>query len=351
METTIQTFKETRMPFGIQRVTPITSLRGVGRINVNNPNSFSKSFVFNKELQLLKSPLVNPFIVFSCFSDITQVFHNNHISSIQIINNSFADVMVGNLHKPFPSSRDFFQLSLGGLRAFRLKNRNEFITLNSQLFDIFSIEFIVGSDSEFINSQVHSKNPTMLVRIYGAFLGECKSEIMFIFRLSQKTFNNFPIIKIFQSIIRNFNRNLNSTLDSGDTQNIIFETKTTRSIISHRDFKDIRIRFSFLNNTTRLFNTSNRKLRRQTHLPQIFIDKRMELNIISNLHSPSNVNTMLESFFVEFNSFQNNFINFNFNWDRPYQHCKDLRNSNYLNISENSIPPKPKDLGILEQVI
>src|SRR4030042_2802803 len=83
METTIQTLKETRMPFGIQRITPIASLRGVSRIDINNPNSFSESFVFNKELQLPESPLVNPFIIFSCCSDANQIFHNNNISFIQ----------------------------------------------------------------------------------------------------------------------------------------------------------------------------------------------------------------------------------------------------------------------------
>src|SRR4030042_5547136 len=171
METTIQTLKETRMPFGIQRITPIASLRGVSRIDINNPNSFSESFVFNKELQLPESPLVNPFIIFSCCSDANQIFHNNNITFIQSINNSFADFMVLQSHKPIPSVRDSFKLSLGRFCAFRLKLRNKFIMLDSKLFKIFSVEFIIRSDSNFIDTAVHSKNFKMLVRSPRAFCG------------------------------------------------------------------------------------------------------------------------------------------------------------------------------------
>jgi len=332
------------MSGGIQTSTPITSLRGIFRIDINNPDSFSQSLVFNKLLHLEKCPLVNPFIVFSCFSNSLQIFHNNNISTIQTFNNSLADVMITPSHKPSPSTREFFQLPLSRFCAFRLESRNHFIMLNPQFFNVLSIEFIVGCDCEFIDSQVHSKNPTMLVRIYGAFSGECESEIIFFSTLSQKTFSNFPI-KILQSIIRNFNRNFNSSHNGRDTQNIIFEGETSRCVIPDRSSFDKWFCLCFLNHSTRLFNTSNRKLRRQSHLSQIFINEGMEFDIISNLHSPSNINTMLKSLLIKFNSFDNQIINFQFYGNRPNQHTN-LRNSNYLNISENISPPKPKGMGI-----
>jgi len=137
METTTQTLKETRMSGGIQTSTPITSLRGIFRIDINNPDSFSQSLVFNKLLHLEKCPLVNPFIVFSCFSNSLQIFHNNNISTIQTFNNSLADVMITPSHKPSPSTREFFQLPLSRFCAFRLESRNHFIMLNPQFLMFF----------------------------------------------------------------------------------------------------------------------------------------------------------------------------------------------------------------------
>ncbi len=345
METTTQTLKKTRMSGSIQTSTPITRLGSVFRIDINNPNSFSQSFVFDKLLHLEKCPLVNPFVVFSCSSNSLQIFHNNNISTIQTFNNTLADVMITPSHKPFPSTREFSQLPLSRFCAFRLESRNKFIMLNPQLLNVLSIEFIVGCDCEFINSQVHPKNFTMLVRSYGAFSGECESEIIFFFRLSEQTFSNFPI-KIFQSITRNFDRNFNSTINGGDAQNIIFKTETSRSIISDRNSIDNWIRLCFFNHSTRLFNTSDRKLRGQSHLPQILINKRMEFNIISNLHTPSSINTMLKSLFIQLNSFNYQIINLNLNWNTSNQHCKNTTESGYLNISESISPPKAEAMGI-----
>jgi len=333
METTIQTLEETRMPFGIQRITPIASLRGVSRIDINNPNSFSESFVFNKELKLSESPLVNPFIIFSCCSDTNQIFHNNNISFIQSTNNSFADFMILQSHKLSPSARNSFKLPLGRLRAFRLKLSNKFIMLDSKIFKIFSIEFIVGSYCNFINTAVHSKNFEMLVRSPRAFCGECEDEKVFIICASQKTFNNLPI-KIFQGIIRNFYRNLNSTLKSRDAQNIIFEGETSGSIIPNRSPFNKWFCLGFLNHSTSLFDTRDRKLSRKPQSSQISVNKWMEFDIISNLHLPSFINTELKPMLVEFNSPDNQIINFQFNRNASNQHHKEIKEQDYLNLTK-----------------
>ena len=347
---TIPTFKESRMSSGISTRTPIAFFGGISRINIDNSNSFFQSLIFNKVLELSESPLVNPFVVSSRLSDSSQVLYNNNISAFQRGNNRFAYFVVSPTHEPIPFSRELFEFSLGSLGAFGLEFTNKPISPLSQGFNFITIKNIVRGDCEFINPQVHPKNFTMLVRSFGAFLRECKSKIMFILRLSKQTFNNIPTLKIFQSIIRNTDRNFNSTFKSRDTQNIISERETSRSIIPNRSPINKRFTFSFLNNSTSLFDTRDRKLRGKSKSSQIIVNKRMEFDIIPNFQFPSSINTELKPLLVEFDSLQDKLINIQLNWDTSNQHGKDLSNSDYLNISEglnSAIPPTNKFVGIL----
>ena len=347
---TILTLKESRMSSSISTRTPIAFFGCISRINIDNPYSLFQSLIFNKVLELPKSPLVNPFVVPSRLSDSSQIFHNNNISHFQRGNNRFAYLVVSPTHKPIPFSRELFEFSLGSFCAFGLKFTNKPISPLSQGFNFITIKNIVGSDGEFINSQVHPKNFTMLVRSCGAFSGECKSKIMFIFRLSKKAFNNLPIFKIFQSIIRNRDRNLNSTFESRNTQNIIFKRETSWSIIPNRSPIDKGFTFSFLDNSTSLFNAGDRELRGQTYAPQIIINKRMEFDIVPNSQFPSFINTELKPLLIEFDSLQDNLTNIQLNRNTSYQHCRNLSNSYYLNVSEglnSAIPPTNKFVGLL----
>ena len=348
---TIPTFKESRMSNSIPIMASITFLGCVGRINIDNSTTFFKSFIFDKVLKLSKRPLVNPFIISSRDSNSTQIFHNNNISLIQTGNNRKTDVMVSPTHKPRPFAREFFEFSLGTSGAFALEFTNKFISLYPQGFNFVTIKNIFGSDCEIINSQVHPKNFRMLVRSFGAFLRECEGEIGFIFLSVEQTFNNFPIIKIFSCIFRNINRNFNSTLDGRDTQNIMFERETSRSIISDRSSINQRFSFSLFNNPTSHLNTRSRELSRKSKFSQFRINKGMEFNIITNSQSPSIFNTILKSLLIQVKSINYAIINFNFNRNTSNQHCKDSSNSDYLNVSEGSIPPTSEEVGFLEQVL
>lgn len=341
------TFNKSPMSNSISVMTDTTRLGGISRINVNNSNPFSQSLIFNELLKFKERPLVNPFIISCRFSNSFQIFHDDDIATIQTINNIFTDIVITPSHEPSPASRDSFQLSLRSLCAFTLKNRNEFVMFDPQLFNIFTIEFPLGGNSNFIDPEVNAQNSVTMLRKLGIFPEECKSKIIFSFIFSKETFSQFQFIKILQSIIRNLNRDFNSSCDSRNTQNIIFERKTPRRIIPNGNFIYNWIRFGFFNKATSLFNAGYRKLRRQTKFSQLSINERMELDIISNIHSPSNINTMLKSLFIKFNSINNSFINFNFN-RYTSQHGKISKDSNYLNILEDyGIPPNLKRSGIL----
>jgi len=342
------TFNKSAMPNSFSVMADRTGLRSISRININYPNSFSQSFVFNKTLQLSESPLMNPFIVFNCCSNSFKVFHDDYIAIIKSFNNSFANVVILQSHKPIPSARNSFKLSLTGSGAFRLKNRNEFIMFDSQMFNTPSKKFAIRSDCNFIDTAVHSKNFEMLVRSPRAFCGECEDKETSVFAVnSQQAFNNLPV-KIFQSIIRNLNRNFNSALNSGDAQNIIFKRETSWGVIPNRNSFNKGFSFGFFNHSTSLFNTRDSKLRRQSKTSNLLIDKRMEFYIIPNLHFPSFINTQLNPLLVKFSSFDNQIINFQFYGNASNQHCKYLRNTNYLNLSEGSIPPTIEMVGLLE---
>lgn len=336
-----------------QQSTARADLGSIVRLNLNKFNSFNFCFIFDKLLKLVKTPIGNPIVhlpTSSDFSDSFQIFHYDFVSS-ETGNYFLADVVINPTHETIFSSRKFFQKSSTGMSAFVLKFTSQEFEFSFGLFDFGGFEeLFIGCNGEIINSQVHPKNLILQVRVNGAFSGECEKEIADSFFINhQQTFRNFPS-EIFFIAIRNLKRNLNSAFNSGDAQNIIFEGSRTGEVVSNRNSVDNWIRFCFLNHTTRLFDTSNSNLGWKG-FSQFGINKGMQLNIISNLHTPSNINTILKSLFIQLNSFDNLFSWFNFDFSGYPDLHKDLRNSTYLNISEGSIPPTLKSMGILEQII
>lgn len=336
---TISTFLESSMSRSISPMTPITFFGSVSRINVDNPYSFSESLVFYKALELVESPLVYPLIISCSLSDTTQIFHNNNITFIQIRYNRSTYVMISPTHKPRPCSRELFEFSLGTSGAFALEFTNKFVSLYPQGFNFVTVKNIFGSDSEIINPQVHPENFVMLVRSHRSFLGECECEVRFIFGLGKQTFNNLPIFKIFQSIVRNLNGNFNSTLNSRDTQNIIFKRETSRGIVSNRNIIDNGAFTFTLQDSTSHFYTGSRELSRKSNSSKFRINMRMEFNIVIDSKQSSIINTILKSLLVKVNSINYNIINFNLNRNTSNQH-NNSTDSDYLNISEadNSSP-------------
>jgi len=343
------TLKEPRMSDSISVVTSITFFRCVSRINIDNSDSLSKSLIFNKVLKLSKSPLVNPLIVSSGDSNSTQIFHNNNISFFEGGNNRSTNVMVCPSHKPFPSSGKFLQLLSGTSCAFGLEFANKSVSFFPQGFNFVTIKNIPGSDCKIINPQVHPKNFGMLVRSFGIFLGECKSEISFIIGLGEQTLDDIPIFKIMQSVFGDSNRNFNSSINCRDTQNIIFKRETSWSIISDRSVFNQGFSFGFLQNPTSHFNTRSRKLSRKSEISQFRIDKRVKFNIVFNSQIPTIFNTILKSLFVKVNSIHHNFVNFNLNRNTSNQHHQDIKGSDYLNLSKlnSAIPPTDESMGLL----
>ena len=345
------TLDETSMPDSINIMTSTASLGSVSGININNSNTLHQRFIFDKALELPESPLVDPYVIFGTLSDSRQVFHNNGISFIQTINDSLTDIVIFPTHQPSPLPTHFLEFSLGSSGAFALELTHKFIMPDSFLLDIFSVEPPFTTYNESINADVKPQN-SLCLRALRLNTSECEQEESPIKLVDhQKTFTNLPIFEIDFETIRNRKGNLNSTFKSGNTQDTILNGSRTGEVVTNRNIIDERFSFGFLDHPTGLFDAPNRQLRGQTQLSQIIIDKGMEFNIIPNSHFPSPVNTQLQSSFVDFNSINNLRSCFNFNFGRCSQTHRLLRNSNYLNISEDSFSSPMQDKGVSEAMI
>ena len=323
---------------------------GIVRFNSNKFNPSYLCFVLDEVLQLKETPITNPIIHSSSkisFSNPLEIFHNN-FASIKIINNFLADVMINPSHETSLFSRNLLQEPSGTLSAFALEFTSQELEFSFNLLNLGGMEELsIRSDSEIINPQVHTQNSTLRVRALGRkFLGECKQEEASAFFVNpQKALFNFPT-EIFFIAIRNSKRNFNSSFNCGNAQNIILERSRTREIVSNRTELDYWIGFCSFNNSTGLLNAGNSQLTLQSHFSQFGVNKRMKLNIISNFHSPSDINTMLKSFLIEINCINNLLSWFNFNFGCYSNSHKNYKDNYYLNLLEGISPPNPKGRGI-----
>ena len=336
-----------------------TDLGSIFRINSNNFNSIPFSFILDKTLQLKEAPIANPIVHSFSSSNISnslEVFHNN-LASVKIVYNLPADIVINPSHEMFLFSRNLFQEPSGTSSSFSLKFTSQEFEFPFNLFNFRGVEELpVRSNSEIMDSQVHTQNSTLRVRALGRkFLGECEQEKASAFIINpQKAFINFPTEIIFKTIWGS-ERNFNSAIDSRNAQDIVLERETSWRVISDRTEFDKRFGLGFFNNSTGLFNAGNSKLRRKPNYFQFLINKRMQFNIIPNFQFPSFINTDLQSFFISSNSVNNLSSWFNSDFSCCSNSHRLSTNSNFINLSilnsEGISPPNPEGMGIRNATI
>jgi len=309
MVRTIRALDKPRVSDSVETATSGTSLGSVFWINQDNINSNPLCFVCDELPQLVETPITEPSVhsfSFSLFPDTFQIFHHDGISTIESGDNLFADSMIFNSHKSFLFSRDMLEQSSGTSSAFGLKlfSQSRIFT-----FDSFSYgrmeELPIGSDEQFINAEVQTKNTSLRLSATGLnFFSKCENEETPIFFIkSEETFAHIPTIKIFFKTFRNIDIKRLSSLDSGDAQDIMFERGTSRKVVSDRTPVDDWLGFSLFDYSTGLFYTGYSKLAMETDFPEMLIDEWMESDIIPNFFIPSDVNTIIQPFFIEGYSF------------------------------------------------
>lgn len=331
-----------------------TQLGSIMRCNSLDNNTYSFSFILDERLKLIETPVANPIIhslSTSLLSDTFKVFHYNLVS-IEIGNNVFTDIMVCPSHElVFPTTKlDEKSLSLSC--AFGLKFTTQIFEFPFSLLDFSRIiKPAVRTDGEVIYSEVNAKNSILDIRTFGSNLfRECKQEITSTFFINpEQTFSYFPTEIVFITV-RDTEWNLNSTFDGCNTQNIIFEGCRPREVISHGASVDNGFRLSFLDHSTRLFYASDCELRLQSVRPQCFINQRLKFDIVLDFVFPSCINTELQTFSIDVESF--NYLGSSNNLN--FSCCSDVHDiENTVDIYKTygggvSIPPTIKIVGFFE---
>jgi len=284
-----------------------TYLGSIVRLDSQDFNTFPFSFVLDKTLQLIETPITNPIVhslSSSLFTNTFEVFHN-YLVSIEFGNNVFADVMINPSHPTSFLSRDFAKQSLTGFCAFGLENRTQMFEFSFDLLNLCRIiKLAVGSDCQVIYSEVDAKNSTLDIRAIGSNLfRECEQEEAFTFFINpEKALSDIPS-EIFFVAVRYSEWHFNSAFDCSKTKNIVFEGCRTREIISHRTSGYNWLSFSFFDHPTRLLDTSNSELALKSITFKCRIDKGMQFDIIPYLVVPCSINTELQSFSINLESF------------------------------------------------
>jgi hypothetical protein len=284
-----------------------TDLGSIVRLDLDNFNAFSFGFVLDETLQLEETPITNPIVhnlSSPLFSDTFEVFHK-YLVSIEFGNNAFADVMINPSHPTSFLSRDFAEQSLTGFCAFGLKNGTQVFEFSFDLLDFGRIiKPAIRTDSKIVYSEVDAKNSTLDIRAIGSNLfRECEQEEASTFFInSEKALSDIPT-EIFFVTFRDSEWDFNSAFDCSKTKNIVFEGCRTREIISHRTSVDDWFGLGFLDHSTGLFDTSDSKLALQSITFERGIYKWMEFDVIPYLVVPCSINTKLQSFSIDFESF------------------------------------------------
>ncbi len=296
--------------------TSMADLRGIVRLDPNNFNTSLNSFILDKALQLIETPVTNPIVhnsPSSLFPYSFEVFHNNLVS-VEVGNNIFTYTMVYMLHPTSFSSREFSKQSLTGTSAFRLKFGTQILEFPFDLFDFSRIiKPAVRSDSKVVYSEVNAKNSSLraTVRLRDSNLSrECEDKETSAFFIHPKqALTNFPT-EILSVTCRDVKVELLPTFKQPNNQSISFDISTSWEVVSNRSFFDDWLTFSLLNHTTSLPHASDSYLGRQFEsFPNCLIDGIMQFEVLSYFMFPSIINTELNGFSVSLDS-----INYFFSW-------------------------------------
>lgn len=328
------------------------------RIAIYNPISCSYSFIINERLHLPESPLMNPLII-STFAppNVCQIFHHNGCSCWNTLNDSLAYIMVSPHHKPSPSARQSFKMPSSRLRAFGLKFTNQFIMLDSERFNLFSKEEFIRCNCKVIYSEINPKNSVLETRAFRIdVFGEREQEEASAFFINSKeTLFDIPS-EIFFVTGWNSEWNFNSAFNCSQRQNIILEGCRTREVVSHRTSSYDRFGLGFLYHLTSLSDTTNSELCLETFAFEVSINNSLQFELVSYLIFPTPINTILQTFSINFDSLDYFRFNRNFNFsgcsclhniEEEQQIYKTFYQESMTEETDMAIPPLFKNRGAL----
>ena len=203
-------------------------------ISFNYFNSSLQSLIPNKAMQLIETPSAQPEVEpFSLllFSYAFKVFQNDS-SSVAIANNLFADYMVPvSLETPLPA-RNLLQEFLAGTSAFALEPCSQSLEFEPVRFNFATAkELPIACYSNMVYSDINTKK-SVRISWNADVSGKCNMQEHSVVLVNSKQSSLITPIKILPIVFRNFNRNVNPTIDCCESDFI--KTKSKCSLIKSK---------------------------------------------------------------------------------------------------------------------
>ena len=300
--------RKTTVGSSTQMSTFVADLASIVRFNLGNFNTSHCSFVLDKVLQLVETPVTNPII--HSFSSINfpnsfKVFQYDFVPA-EIGNNVLANVVVNPSHVTSFSAANLLQQSLSASSAFSLQFTAQEFELSFDLLDFAGIiKSAVASDGKIVYSEVNTQNSTLraTVQLNGTNLfRECEHEkTSTLFIHPEQTFLNVPG-EIILVAVRDCELELLPGFEQAQYEHVTLNVSTTWEVVSDRRSVNNRFTFSFFNYTARLLDASDGELGWQC-FSEMCVNERVEFNVIFDAMLPGVVDAELQGFSVRFDSF------------------------------------------------
>lgn len=228
LKSTMNASKEAlAFPIGfVNASAPWASYRSVSWVDVNNWVSFFESFVFDKGLELSKSPAVEVFVLvspmFNFVADSSQLLHYDYVAFFEAVHESLTYLVQDSVGVSPLSSAKPFQLPFGGSCAFALERRAELSKMLSPFENSFPFNFeAVRSYEKVVYANVYADGITTF-RFWNSFF-DCDVEKEGFISVNQDCVSRLNIFKelslIFSyvkqwlhSLLKGSNRSINSII-------------------------------------------------------------------------------------------------------------------------------------------
>lgn len=281
-------------------------LAGVGRRYPSDNDAFLHGFVFEKGLQLCKSPRVQLPVESSAFvfADMLYVLHSENVAMFKPFNDFLAHLMVGASHESCPSAREPLEMPLGGLRTFALQGSDERLVL-SHLRDDTAVESAIRRNGKVLYSDIDAQNSPMSSRAkrHVNVFGKAKMKEGSVLLVNcQYAFPDVPSL-ILGCVAWHLNREFLATMDSGNAEDAVLVGEAPRRIVFHKSSLDNRPALGFLDHSAGLLDASTGELRMKAENTNMFVGQCVKYVRVLDMMFPGSVNTVLERICINRNSF------------------------------------------------
>ena len=283
----------------------VADLASVSWINSFYGYSLHCCFVLDEVLQLVERPVAYPVVhcsSSSLFSYSFEFFHDDLVT-VEVGDNFFADVVVYPSHVTSFSSTDLLEKTFCGSSAFGLEFASQVFEFSFCLLDFVGVEELaVACDCQVVYSEVNAKNTFLrsVVDSIDLFGKSEQEECSSFFIHSKQAFSNLPS-EVFLVASRDVELECLSGFEKSENQCVSFDVCASGKVVSDTGMLYDWLAFGLLDYSASSLNARNSELTWQG-FSDVFVDERMEFDIVFDSFFPCSVYAVLECFCESFNS-------------------------------------------------